>query len=183
MCIHEIYMVPDQGVWSLGTVPFFLELRNQLPKSDESTTAVSFGGWLTVIQPMMADISSSSATWWALTLDSAMRAYSQWVISNPLEKLRLRAVPSQEAKKWPRTEQRAVTMILAAMPAEPRREAIANRRLTVSELLFRLLVAYQAGGPRERSALLVELADDKSSSVTGAGVVESGEGMEKEQVG
>ena len=66
------------------------------------------------------------------------------------------------------SRQRAVTMILAAMPEEPRREAIAARKLSVSDLLFRLFVTYQPGGQRERAALLMELADEKSNNVNGA---------------
>ena len=140
----------------------------ELPKLDESTTAVGFGDWLTVIQPMMADISSTSSRWWAMTLDCAMQAYQQWAVSSPLEKLRMKIVQNEESKKYPRTEQRAVTMILAAMPEEPRREAIAARKLSVCELLFRLFVTYQPGGQKERAALLMELADEKSNSVNGA---------------
>ena len=140
----------------------------ELPKLDESTTAVGFGDWLTVIQPMMADISSTSSRWWTMTLDCAMQAYQQWAVSSPLEKLRMKIVQNEESKKYPRTEQRAVTMILAAMPEEPRREAIAARKLSVCELLFRLFVTYQPGGQKERAALLMELADEKSNSVNGA---------------
>ena len=140
----------------------------ELPKLDESTTAVGFGDWLTVIQPMMADISSTSSRWWAMTLDGAVQAYQQWAVSSPLEKLRMKIVQSEESKKYPRTEQRAVTMILAAMPEEPRREAIAARKLSVSELLFRLFITYQPGGQKERAALLMELADEKTNNFNGA---------------
>ena len=140
----------------------------ELPKLDESTTAVGFGDWLTVIQPMMADISSTSSRWWAMTLDGAVQAYQQWAVSSPLEKLRMKIVQGEESKKYPRTEQRAVTMILAAMPEEPRREAIAARKLSVSELLFRLFITYQPGGQKERAALLMELADEKTNNFNGA---------------
>ena len=59
-------------------------------------------------------------------------------------------------------------MILAAMPEEPRREAIAARKLSVSELLFRLFITYQPGGQKERAALLMELADEKTNNFNGA---------------
>ena len=121
-----------------------------------------------MIQPMMADISSTSSRWWAMTLDGAVQAYQQWAVSSPLEKLRMKIVQSEESKKYPRTEQRAVTMILAAMPEEPRREAIAARKLSVSELLFRLFITYQPGGQKERAALLMELADEKTNNFNGA---------------
>ena len=55
--------------------------------------------------------------------------------------------------KWPRTEQRAVTMLLACLPEGVRRDLIASRRLSTVEIIYKLLITYQPGGPQERTVL------------------------------
>ena len=72
-----------------------------------------------------------------------------------------------EAKRWPRTEQRAITMLLAAVPEVVRRELIATRKMSSVEVLFALLCRYQPGGPSERAMLIKEISDNKVSSSAG----------------
>ena len=137
-------------------------LRNlELPKLAVDATAIGFGDWLAIIEPLMSDISSSSAAWWRMTLAAAVKTYDVWVSASPLQRLRLRAEWCEGVLKWPRTEQRGVTMILSAMPEELRREAIATRRMAACELIYRLLVSYQPGGSQERTVLLKDLVEDR----------------------
>ena len=49
-------------------------LRNlELPKLAVDATAIGFGDWLAIIEPLMSDISSSSAAWWRMTLAAAVK--------------------------------------------------------------------------------------------------------------
>ena len=107
----------------------------------------------------MADLSGSSSQWWALVLAAANEAYARWQVSTPLERLRLRVVFPLDIYRWPRTEQRAVTMLLAAVPDEIRREMIANRKLNSMDILFTLLCRFQPGGASERASLLRDISD------------------------
>ena len=147
-------------------------LRNlELPKLPSDASALAFGDWLTIIEPLMSDISTTSSAWWRLTLTAATKTYDDWVVASPLQRLRLRASCPEGVAKWPRTEQRAVTMVLSAMPEDLRRECISSRRMSTCELMYKLLVTYQPGGPQERALLLRDLVEDHLGGNPGAGDV------------
>ena len=133
----------------------------ELPRLSESTTALSLGDWLAVIDPIMSDLSSTSGVWWQLIVGAAQDGYRQWILSGPLDRLRLRPPVPAEASKWPRTEQRAVTMLLACLPEGVRRDLIASRRLSTVEIIYKLLITYQPGGPQERTVLLKDITEDR----------------------
>ena len=61
----------------------------------------------------------------------------------------------------PRLEQRAVTMLLGALPESFRQDIIASRRLTATGILFRLYTSYQPGGSGERTGLIRSLSEVK----------------------
>ena len=102
----------------------------------------------------MSDLSGTSSQWWALVLDAAAKTYAAWVTSTPLQRLRLKVVSPNELAKWPRTEQRAVTMLLAAVPDPIRRGLISSRKLQSVEILYALLCRFQPGGVHEKTSLL-----------------------------
>ena len=133
----------------------------ELPRLSENTTALSLGDWLAVIDPIMSDLSSTSGVWWQLIVGAAQDGYRQWILSGPLDRLRLRPQAPAEASKWPRTEQRAVTMLLACLPEGVRRDLIASRRLSTVEIIYKLLITYQPGGPQERTVLLEDITEDR----------------------
>ena len=142
----------------------------ELPKLAEGSSPLEFGDWLAVVGPLMSDLSGSSGYWWSLILDAAGQAYTQWAVSTPIDRLRQRVVVPDEARQWPRTEQRAITMLLAAVPEVVRRELIATRKMSSVEALFALLCRYQPGGPSERAMLIrliKEISDNKLSSSAG----------------
>ena len=137
-------------------------LRNlELPKIQNQCSAVEFGDWLAIVGPLMADLSGTSSHWWALVMRAANTAYTTWTTSTPLERLRQRVALPPEAARWPRTEQRAVTMLLAAVPDSIRRELIAARKLNTVEIVFALLCRFQPGGSQERASLLRDISDPK----------------------
>ena len=112
----------------------------------------------------MSDLSGTSSQWWALVLDAAAKTYAAWVASTPLQRLRLKVVSPTELAKWPRTEQRAVTMLLAAVPDPIRRELISSRKLQSVEILYALLCRFQPGGVHEKTSLLKDLTENRLSA-------------------
>ena len=117
-------------------------LRNlELPKLPPDSTSVDFGDWLAIVGPCGTS--------------------SQWVTSTPLQRLRLKVVSPTELAKWPRTEQRAVTMLLAAVPDPIRRELISSRKLQSVEILYALLCRFQPGGVHEKTSLLKDFMENR----------------------
>ena len=113
----------------------------------------------------MSDLNSTSASWCSLTI--AQRYYELWRVASPLEHLRLKVETHPEAEKLPRTEQRAVTMLLAAVPEQIRRDVVASRKMSSVEIVFTLLCKYQPGGAQERTVLLRELNENKLTANAG----------------
>ena len=70
--------------------------------------------------------------------------YSQWLVAFPLEKLRMRPTPPVHVEANQRLEQRAVTMLLGALPEALRQDVIliASRQMTTTGILFRLFTTY-----------------------------------------
>ena len=87
--------------------------------------------------------------------------YAQWLTASPAEKLRMRPTPPVHCEANPRLEQRAVTMLLGALPESLRQDIIASRRLTTTGILFRLYTSYQPGGSGERTGLIRSLSEVK----------------------
>ena len=132
-----------------------------LPKLSGDATAVQYGDWLSVVDTMMGDLSYTSETWWKMVRGVSDQCYQTWLISGPLERLNLKPQATPEMGMFPRTERRALSMLLAAIPENVRDEMIASRKLTVDQLLFRLSVLFQPGGSAERTKLLHMLTDGK----------------------
>ena len=99
--------------------------------------------------------------------------YPRWLTADPLDRLLLdptTAVASFDAVKYQRVESRAVSLILASVPANVREEAVSNRWLTSAALLFRIQCLYQPGGSTERAMLLSHLVSPEAVKSFGAGV-------------
>ena len=135
-----------------------------LPPASGDSAALMFGDWLTMITPLMRDIAGSSRGWWETVVTQAETAYNQWLVASPLEKLRLK--PSMAGAGWykDRVEQRGLSMLLASVPESIRKELVSSRRMTSTEVVFRLFQVYQPGGASERANLLRNLADTKVGS-------------------
>ena len=116
-----------------------------------------FGDWVTVIGPLMADISGSAQEWWKDFLQRAESTYTEWLIATPLEKLRLKPSLGEGHVHNHRVEQRGLSMLRAALPDPIRREIISARKMSATEIMFRLHQIYQPGGTSERGNLLKNL--------------------------
>ena len=79
-----------------------------LPPLHLETSALGFGDWLTLIDPMMADVSYSSGDWWALVMNAVRNTYEEWLQKDPLGRLRIQVQRPEGIEAWPRTEKRIV---------------------------------------------------------------------------
>ena len=84
-----------------------------LPKLSGDATAVQYGDWLSVVDTMMGDLSYTSETWWKMVRSVSDQCYQTWLISGPLERLNLKPQATPEMGMFPRTERRALSMLLA----------------------------------------------------------------------
>ena len=72
--------------------------------------------------------------------------------------------------KYQRVESRAVSLLLASVPAQIKDEAVSNRWLSSASLLFRIQCLYQPGGSSERSMLLSQLVGPEQVKSFSGGV-------------
>ena len=135
----------------------------ELPKLSEGSTPLMFGDWLAIIEPLMADIGSNSSSWWALIMKTVRESYEIWLTEGPLDRLRRTVEIPKSALIYPRTEKRAVTMILQSLPDRLKTEMVSSRRLTTPQIMFRLFCLFQPGGQTERAVLLQSLTEFRLS--------------------
>eukprot|EP00435_Cladocopium_sp_Y103_P055404 s1091_g18.t1 len=128
---------------------------------------VVIGDWLTLISPVMKDLSVSSGAWWEAVLQEAQTAYDMWLHSEPLQRLYISpSVPGECRTTWARLEQRGQSMLLQALP-ELQAEMLASRITHSVEIVFRVLTRYQPGGLGEKALLLRQLVEGKTPAGIG----------------
>ena len=117
------------------------ELLNESGRAKlvDDGSPLTFGDWMATIEHNMKDISTYSAMWWEDMCDSAKVVYAKWLVARPLE---LPVV----CLDLPRTEQRGVVMVLKALPEQVKKELVANRQLSMVNIIYRLYFLYQPGG-------------------------------------
>lgn len=133
----------------------------EIPKLPHDATPLEFGDGWTMLDSQMGDLSYSSITWWNMLKSAAEKCYQEWLNADPIANLRLKPTVDPKASMWPRTERRALGLLLQALPGGLKGELIANRKLSVDQILFRLLIAYQPGGPNERTKILQGITDGR----------------------
>ena len=113
------------------------------------------GDWVTVIGPSLRDLSAQASQWWSEAL-SAPDYYAKWLASGPVDRLLMKPEAATRFDTGPlvRVEQRAVCLLLKAVPSHIRDEVVTARRLTTIDIIGAILTTLQPGGLRERSALL-----------------------------
>ena len=148
---------------------------SELPKltpPELSHSAVTCGNWLAQVRQVFQGLSHSATVWWSCVEQAANFQYQRWLRADPLDRLLLdpsTVIASFDAHRYQRVESRAVTLMLAAIPTHLRDEAVSNRWLSASALLFRIQCVYQPGGSSERSMLLSQLVSpDVMKSCAGA---------------
>ena len=130
----------------------------QLPAYTPTTGSIDLLNWLTHITPIMEDLSDTSSHWWTMTLKDVSEWYARFSVSTPLEKVRLRPVVSTMGKpEWSRVKRRATAMVLGAIPAQVKEEAIATGDVHTVGLLCKLFATYQPGNRQEKTLVLTSL--------------------------
>ena len=142
-----------------------------LPELSESEVGpLVAGDWLTMVNPFMSDLSSSSSLWWQEVLRVSGDCYRQWLEAEPMERLRLdpRSPEAFRRAPWLRVEQRGQVALLRALPESLKTELVAQREVDCVHIVYKILRVYQPGGLGERTALLKQLVDQKvPQSMTG----------------
>jgi len=114
----------------------------------------------------MKDLSQVADWWWESTLREAKCYYDQWRGSTPLQRIQIRPrLPEDLAeRKFQRTEQRGVQMLLKAIPSAEQQELVTDRALSSTAILYKLMVRFQPGGAGEKQILLKQLTSMPKAS-------------------
>eukprot|EP00438_Fugacium_kawagutii_P022035 Skav212847 [mRNA] locus=scaffold325:150528:159063:- [translate_table: standard] len=143
--------------------------RIELPALPADSSPLGLGDWLTVITPLVRDVSQVSAIWWELTKGHALALYKKWKQSTRLERVAIspELPPELREARFQRTEQRGTSLLLRALPEEQQQTLIAAREMCSTAILYRLLVRFQPGGSGEKALLLQQLTrlDDAKDMV------------------
>ena len=134
-----------------------------------TTGPIDLNDWMALIEPMMCDLSNSSAQWWQQLVMEANLWYQRHLQLPPLDRVAHVPAPSTELAKpkWARLERRASTLLLMAVPEGQREELISAKRLSAMAIICQLLVTYQPGGLAEKELILrsLELPPESSNLV------------------
>jgi len=134
-----------------------------------TTGPIDLNDWMALIEPMMCDLSNSSAQWWQQLVMEAHLWYQRHLQLPPLDRVAHVPAPSTELAKpkWARLERRASTLLLMAVPEGQREELISAKRLSAMAIICQLLVTYQPGGLAEKELILrsLELPPESSNLV------------------
>ena len=80
-----------------------------LPDAKEGEIGpLAAGDWITLITPLMKDLSAASSAWWEVVLTEAV--YGRWLRSDPMTTLNLmpQLPPACQQQPWLRLEQRGL---------------------------------------------------------------------------
>ena len=131
------------------------------------------GNWLAQVRQIMVGLSPSASVWWSVVESAATTQYQRWLVADPLDRLLLDpsgVYAGFNLARYQRVESRAVSLVLAAIPGHIRDEAVSNRWLSTSSLIFRIMCLYQPGGASERSMLLSQLVSPEGARTLSNGV-------------
>ena len=140
-----------------------------LPTLAEYTPSnpTALGDWITMIEPMLSSLTDTGRVWWQDVYSRAYQAYAKWLSVSPLERLGIKA--ELEGLKVVQTahvllEQRAVSLLLQAIPERLQTEIVSTRMLGSTMIFYKLLTVYQPGGAHEHSTMLNFLAQPASAT-------------------
>ena len=153
----------DSRVEDVKAVPDLPRL--EIKDNEKELTPLIAGDWLAVISPSLRDLSAHASQWWQEVQDAAHTYYGKWLESSPIDRLLMRPErPGRfEVGQFVRVEQRAISLLLKAVPGQVKEDVVAMRKMTSIEIIGTILTTYQPGGLRERSALLRYLTSPESS--------------------
>ena len=121
---------------------------------------IDLNDWLSLVEPVMADLTATSQKWWDTLVKEARKWYEDHMKMSPMDRIHHDATPSKELEhpRWLRLERRASsTMLLQAVPEAQREELVSAKRLTALKVVCHLLMTYQPGGLAEKEVILSNL--------------------------
>ena len=144
-----------------------------LPEWDATEAPLRMGDWLTVLGPMIADLSSTAEEWWTLMLKEVGDWYQFHLSLSPLDRTsHLPETPvALQDRRWRRLERRVAGLLLKAVPESQREDLIAKKYMTVFGILTSLQISYQPGGFGEKRTLLKNLEEPAEASTSNEAVV------------
>ena len=111
------------------------------------------------VEQAVGGLSDKASRWFSLCLKAASEAYDLYQVSDPLTRLSLEPVRSEELceERWSRLERRVLTLMLATLRKQAKDDAVTHRINTVPGLLYRLHILYAPGSAAERATILRQL--------------------------
>ena len=142
----------------------------QLPEWSVESGPLDMGDWLTQVQPIMGDLTSTSHQWWNLILEESKKWYMVHQSLGPMDRLTHEPSPSPELKdvRWGRLERRATSLLLSALPPSHREEMIATKTLSPLGIISKLMVIFQPGGLSEKGIILRNLENPQEAGTLAA---------------
>ena len=136
-----------------------------LPEWNATTGPIDLNDWISLIDPVMSDLTGASSLWWQKLMEESTSWYHQHLQLQPLDRISHVPTPSESlaTTKWARLEKRASTMLLMAVPETQREELISSKRLTAMSIMCQLLVSYKPGGLAEKELILRSLESPAES--------------------
>lgn len=153
----------------------FIRSSVQLPMLAEwspSSGPIDLNDWLSLIEPMMSDLTGSSGEWWKTLMEEATSRYHHHMRLPPLDRISHDPEASTYLKqpRWVRLERRASTVLLAALHEGQREDLISAKKLSALKIICQLLVTYQPGGLAEKELILRQLESPGEASSLGEAV-------------
>ena len=148
----------------------------ELPKLDKynpATSAIVAGDWLIALTPVITSLSASAWVFWEDCVSTARLFYARWLSSSPLERLHIQAevlVNRYRDGRYSRVDQRAVSLLLAAVGSELKDDLISLRLLGTCAIVFKVMAKYQPGGAAEKQQLLSFLVSPDTVTTSSASV-------------
>ena len=132
-----------------------------LPLLGGDQAPLLFGDWLTLVAPAMYDLSQGSRQWWDQVIREVEDLYTRWLQASPLQRLRLRPQEGTIPQQLYRVEMKGVTMLLQILPEPVKKDIVASRTLSSTNIMFKLFTLYQPGGGSEKAGLLKQIVEPK----------------------
>ena len=143
-----------------------------LAEWEPTDAPLKMGDWLALLEPIMADLSTTSDMWWRTMVEEMTNWYQTHIKMPPLARASHEPVTPDVLmkKQWQRLERRVASLLLRAIPEQQREELVASKRLYVFGILCHLQLVYQPGGLAEKQTLIRNLEDPPEASSLGEAV-------------
>ena len=137
----------------------------KLEEPTEDNAAIVCGDWTHRIKPVIKNLSKRSARYWTRLEDVVEERYKIFLMSKPVEKLKLEFKEDDELSKEEYSKVKSIIqeMIMKALPTSLKTEAVQKRYSDPKAIMLMIMVKYQPGTRKEKEALLQQIQDPPQS--------------------